>query len=455
MENQEPQSTIRTAVLVLPPLNILHETVIQEEDLSPTQTIAGLPIIKRALLSLRKGGISKIFILSKKPLSSLKEDLDKDPRLANHLSWLKLETDQFPLNFLKVDEPFLLLSLSVHFHWTLIKDLCSLDPGPFSYWVISSDIPSKKAIRVWVEDGKIKELCPSNPVHEAHALPILILPGKTLETQDLPFHENIKRQIQEGLMKGFWTKPDHICHLIEEPASIKRIEKILLKSVGGKMDGMVDRYLNRPISLILTKFFLKTSITPNAITLLSFFIGSLSAYFFSLGGYLNPIIGGLLFQFSSVVDCSDGEVARLKFMESSFGKWLDITLDNIAHLLIFSGITWAVVHHPQGYDFLAWGLLSLVGIIFSFIMVTLSLQISSPREKGPEVRTYNRMQGIISMMANRDFSIVILIFAFWAKLPWLLILVGCGSNLFAFILLSFYLKLQRQKNAVYGISQAE
>ena len=140
MENQEPQSTIQTAVLVLPPLTIFHETVIQEENLSPTQTIAGLPIILRALLSLRKGGISKISILYKSPLPSLKEELDQDPRLAKHLSWQKIETDQIPSHFLNEEGPCLVVGLSVHFHWTLIKDLCSLDSGSFSYRVISSDI---------------------------------------------------------------------------------------------------------------------------------------------------------------------------------------------------------------------------------------------------------------------------------------------------------------------------
>ena len=49
-------------------------------------------------------------------------------------------------------------------------------------------------------------------------------------------------------------------------------------------------------------------------------------------------MGALLFQLSVIIDCCDGEVARLTFSESKFGQELDIWADNVVHMALFAGI---------------------------------------------------------------------------------------------------------------------
>ena len=60
-----------------------------------------------------------------------------------------------------------------------------------------------------------------------------------------------------------------------------------------------------------------------------------------------PGLAALLFQLAAVIDCSDGEVARLTFTDSPFGAWLDITLDNLVHMAIFVAIWAAHVVLPR------------------------------------------------------------------------------------------------------------
>ena len=43
-------------------------------------------------------------------------------------------------------------------------------------------------------------------------------------------------------------------------------------------------------------------------------------------------MGGLLLAATAVWDCCDGDVARLKFMESDFGEKLDTACDNIINV---------------------------------------------------------------------------------------------------------------------------
>ena len=50
-------------------------------------------------------------------------------------------------------------------------------------------------------------------------------------------------------------------------------------------------------------------------------------------------MGALLAQLSSILDGCDGEIARLKLLESKFGGWFDRVLDRYSDLFILTGLT--------------------------------------------------------------------------------------------------------------------
>ena len=429
MEHLKSHQKIQTAVVYLPPFSLLDKNQAEDPWPSPDIKLLGLPLLKRSLLSLYKAGISRFFVLSKFPYPQTQTDIDKDIRLNGKVTWIVQGSPTLPEKSIPGHEPLLLVGLNVHFLWGLAKELCHWDCGTDT-WIVT--IPDR---------GASNSLIPSE---------ILVLPREKFKEPPLLDLETLAHKIKDGRVKTFLAKPEHLCYPIESPSFLQIIEKELLNNLGSPLDGMVDTYLNRPASKILTRFFLKTPITPNQITLLSFIIGILAAIGFAMEGYFNSILGALLFQFSSTVDCSDGEVARLKFMESPFGKWLDITLDNIAHLLIFSAITWTAIRQNPDGGFLQWGLLSLIGISLSFISVILSIRLqdrtSSLHQTDQNGWAIFLMNKFIAMMANRDFSLIVLILALVNSLPWLLILVGAGSNLFGLFLLGLFLTARSQQN---------
>ena len=100
----------------------------------------------------------------------------------------------------------------------------------------------------------------------------------------------------------------------------------------------VERYFTRPLASIIVRSVINTSITPNQLTYFSFFLGICSALFFLGGKHIYFIIAGILAQLSSIVDCSDGMLARTKDICTKYGAHLDIFLDRIIDFLIFSGI---------------------------------------------------------------------------------------------------------------------
>ncbi len=98
-------------------------------------------------------------------------------------------------------------------------------------------------------------------------------------------------------------------------------------------DGIVSRFLNRPISRVVTGVLLKFPISPNAWTMSILALPALASVFLVRGTYESIVIGAALFQIYSILDGCDGEIARAKNLESKFGAQLDYLCDVIASLL--------------------------------------------------------------------------------------------------------------------------
>ncbi|HIE53846.1 MAG TPA: CDP-alcohol phosphatidyltransferase, partial [Chromatiaceae bacterium] len=141
---------------------------------------------------------------------------------------------------------------------------------------------------------------------------------------------------------GFW------CDLDDE-AALERAEKALLSRARGKdRDGPVSRWLNRAVSIRLSRWLVRLPVTPNQISLFSFALSLAAAGLFMVGGYPALAAGGVLAQVASIIDGCDGEIARLKHLGSDYGGWLDAVLDRYADAFLLFGLTWHLLHAQAG-----------------------------------------------------------------------------------------------------------
>ncbi len=85
------------------------------------------------------------------------------------------------------------------------------------------------------------------------------------------------------------------------------------------------------LSPFFTNFFVKKGIIPNMVTVFMIISGILGAAFFAIPNLVCQIIGTILIHIWFVLDCSDGEVARITKTFSTFGKELDYTAHVINH----------------------------------------------------------------------------------------------------------------------------
>ncbi|WP_022671037.1 sugar phosphate nucleotidyltransferase [Hippea alviniae] len=153
---------------------------------------------------------------------------------------------------------------------------------------------------------------------------------------------------------GFWIDVD-----TEE--AYKKCESYLLKSLKKKTDGPISYYLNRPISTFITRLLVNTNITPNQITIFSFLLSIFGSYLISIGSYLWLVIGGFVVQLSSIIDGCDGEIARLKFLSSDYGAWLDRSLDRYSDGFLIMGLTLYLFKNDHSILNIIVGFLALIG----------------------------------------------------------------------------------------------
>lgn len=188
---------------------------------------------------------------------------------------------------------------------------------------------------------------------------------------------------------------------------------------GGAHDGYVSKYLNRKLSDPISYLLSKTNLTPNQVSWSAFVIAFLSFISFVTG---QNIIGGLLVQFSSIIDGVDGTLAKIKGKASVFGGFLDSILDRYADSLIILGlIIWSTSHEAYSGTWPV-GFIAMLG----------SICISYSRSRiGPE-HEHIFCRGLNSL-ATRDIRLFVMaIGAIIGQAYFTLILIAILTNLVVF-----------------------
>lgn len=160
---------------------------------------------------------------------------------------------------------------------------------------------------------------------------------------------------------------------VDTKPAYKHAEKILLKKQIKKTDVWIAKHLNRPISLFFSKYLVRTPITPNQTSFLGLVAGLMSPFFLVWGNYWGFMLGALCYHMASVLDGCDGEIARMKMMESQGGEWFDTIIDVTSHFLFLTGLVIGLYNVTGETWPFALGLISfcsismLIFVMFRFI----------------------------------------------------------------------------------------
>ena len=212
-------------------------------------------------------------------------------------------------------------------------------------------------------------------------------------------------------------------------ADVPAAEAWLLRGLIKPSEGFMSRHVERRISLAVTHRLVDTRITPNVMTVISVIIGLLGASFLLSHGSGWQTLGALLFLTHSILDGCDGELARLKFLESRAGAVLDFWGDNLVHVAVFGcmAVGWAVAVGA------AWPLL-LGAVTIASALATAAL--ASGRFIGGQVETASSPAArLAEALSHRDFIYLVVALAVFGKAHWFLVMAAIGTPSFLLLLL--------------------
>ena len=206
-------------------------------------------------------------------------------------------------------------------------------------------------------------------------------------------------------------------------------ETWLLRSLIKPTEGFMSRHFERRISLALTRRLCATAVTPNAMTLVSLAVGLAGAPFFLSSAPGDQLAGALLFLTHSILDGCDGELARLKFLESRWGAVLDVAGDNLVHSAVFAcmAVGWSL-HLHSGWP-LVLGAVAVASTL-STAAVVYRRGMRASTADGPS----SAVSRVADVVVYRDFIYLIVLLAAFGKAHWFVALTAVGAPAFLFLL---------------------
>jgi len=350
-------------------------------DTKPLVQLLGLGLIERTILTAKKSGIREFCIVVGYHGEKIREHLSDGKKYGVKIQYV--QNDQWTrgnaISILKArdhfKESFVLLMTDHNYDRRILdqllktkigKDECILcvDKNPKDHLNIDD------ATKVRTVDHRIetigKDLSDYNCIDTGIFIcnPIIFdVLEQSISEGDEGLSGGIKILAERHKMR-YMPLGDNFWIDIDDKTDRKNAELLICNKLKKDTDGPISKILNRPISLRISKILLKTGITPNQISVLSFVVGLAGASFFFVGEYFYLILGGILIHIHSIVDGCDGEVARLKLRPTKYGGWLDSVLDRYVDAAIILGLIYG--YWSINGDITIW-IIGFFAIIGSFL----------------------------------------------------------------------------------------
>ena len=322
---------------------------------SPLMRVGELPILLRNILSLQKAVGSRIIVcVDPATRSHVQSELMGTGRLPYSVWWLEARSDM-PLSQLLKQ----IASVSQDDHMVLVAGNGAYYPALFRQ---AKEWSKNSGTFTMTDNDQCAGICALSAdmaLDAAKHCPPEICSLDELHAWLISTHSVECKPIDGNSWQRVITPEDRT-------AAEAKLDRWLVKPT----DGIFAR-MNRRISVPISRQLIKYPITPNMVSIFTLGVGIASGALFAFGGYWYVLAGAVLSVWASILDGSDGEVARLKLLESDFGCWLETVCDYLYYLLIFSGMAIGLIRTSDEKMYLIWGVLLLFGAIMSFLVAGL------------------------------------------------------------------------------------
>ena len=368
-------------------------------QLKPLVPVLGIPLIERVINTVLEAGIRDIYVVTGYQRNRLERFLKRlNKKYGINISAIPNEEwhRENGISVLKaepyINEKFLLLMGDHLVDPEIIREAVKKEL-PDEYVALGIDrninngyVNPEDVTKVYSSNGRLLKIGKTISSYNGYDTGIFICSPvifdaikESINKGDSSLTGGISCLAEKGKVKVFEIG-DRFWIDIDDAMALKKAEDILLDSIKSKgNDGPISRHLNRRFSIRISRLLSGYNITPNQITLVSFILSLIASVFIAQGSYLWLLIGGTLAQLSSIIDGCDGEIARLKIMQSEFGAWFDAVLDRYADAFLLSSLCYHVYKQTPHSMVLFLGLMALLG---SFMVSYTADKYDAMKKKG-------------------------------------------------------------------------
>ena len=205
-------------------------------------------------------------------------------------------------------------------------------------------------------------------------------------------------------------------------------EKVSSTLKSSETEDWLDYHVVRPFSYLWACLFAKMDVHPNTVTIWSMIIGAGSCLLFAHGCYYYEGMEGLVYNliavallcFADVLDCTDGQLARMTGKKSPLGRILDGAAGFVWFVPIYLGLVYRFyLHHDLEFGWLgientpentmiATGIVLVLSLISGFVGLSGQQRLADyyiqihlfflKGEKGSELDNSARQQEIYNQM---------------------------------------------------------
>lgn len=143
-----------------------------------------------------------------------------------------------------------------------------------------------------------------------------------------------------------------------------------------KRDNFWTEWISRPPAAVLVWMLKGTSVTPNQVSFCAIAVaGAGCATLIFWRTWLGLVVAGLVLQLAYIIDCVDGQLARLKSMSSPVGALLDFMLDEVKAFMVIAAAAARLYLQTQDARWLLFG---LGGLFAAAVGITLTTFMRRP-----------------------------------------------------------------------------
>ena len=278
-----------------------------------TAGVLGMPLLDRALLALRYGGVTRVTVLA--------------PGLADAARAIAARRDRGP-------------------RAVEVVEVAAPVPGPLVL-VAGDAVINQGAVRIAVARAEA-----GGPALIGGADGgLLALPGGGLPAR-----------FDDALAAAGAAEPVSLTRyevaVRRGRVGARRATSALLTSCRKGLDSWWTRGFTRNVSLQITRVVAHTPITPNMLTTCALLCGLGCAFLvYRATSHWDLVLAYALGQLGDIFDAADGETARVTYRFSRYGTWYDTICDDVCSLAVHGATGFALwnVYHHHVMAYVAWG----------------------------------------------------------------------------------------------------